>query len=68
MKKYELLIKAMHVAHSARENGLGNTADAFDNLVKQLSILIDAENLPRSAVKRKAVIKKLPRRLSTRKC
>ena len=51
MNKYELLIRAMHTAQSAREKGLENTAASLDNLVKRLSILIDTELQPNSAEK-----------------
>lgn len=51
LNKYELLIRAMHTAQSAREKGLENTAASLDNLVKRLSILIDTELQPNSAEK-----------------
>lgn len=68
MEKYELLIKTMHAAGTARDKGLENIADAIDLWVKKISAMIDAEIQSNCTVERNGMARRLPRRLSTRKC
>ena len=67
MEKYELLIRVMHAAQSAREKGFDRTALALDVWVKLISRLIDVEIRSKGSVLGDGGSKRLPRRLSTRK-
>ncbi len=68
MEKYELLIRTMHAAHTARNNGKTGVASVLDQWVKKLSEMIDAENKCNGSTDTASVGGKVPRRLSTRKC
>ncbi|WP_306115996.1 hypothetical protein [Roseovarius sp. MMSF_3305] len=68
MEKYELLIRTMHAAGTARDKGLENIAEALDIWVKRISAMIDEEIRSNHKTSRDGVARRLPRRLSKRKC
>ncbi len=68
MEKFELLIRTMHAAGTAREKGLENIAEALDLWVRRISAMIDAEIQSNRKSSRDSMARRLPRRLSTRKC
>ncbi len=66
MVAYQLLIRCIHAAKVAREEGFDNTANALDDLVDSLSALIDASAQPEGQHSSQQMPGQRPRRLSTR--
>ena len=67
MEKYELLIRTMHAAKAAHDKGMKNIAEALDQWVKRLALMIDAEIQSNYTASLDGAPKRVPRRLSTRK-
>ncbi len=64
---YKFLIRTIYAAKEARENGLENTADAFDELKVSLLALIEEEIQSETTVSMQQRSRRRPRRLSTRR-
>ncbi len=67
MEKFEPLIRTMHTAKSARDKGMENIAEALDQWVKWLSVMIDAEIQSDESIVGDKTARKTPLRLNTRK-
>lgn len=67
MEEFELLIRTMHAAKTAQEKGMENIAEALDQLVNRLAVMIDAEIQSNRTVAHSGVARRPPRCLSAKK-
>lgn len=66
MVAYQLLIRTIHAANDARENGFENTAEAFDKIIESLLELQEPEFQLKGEALSRHLSERPPQRLSTR--